>query len=295
MLKRVTLFLLSFLLILCLLSCKASNDIAKEVLDYEQELRNEIDKLNKEKPQYIRSYDKVCSVFCTYEFKKDTDTAKIINKYNMERHFSSGDIFDYDSLDAICIIFDRDDFTKSIARKIKSIEKIELKITNLIIEFETETTGIKLPNIEYYDKDATSISYEQVRKQRSGYWPFEIDTLDGHIIKTKEEYKEYLNYLLSKYDESFLDDTEEQINKQKDLYDESFFEENSLIITKLLVRGSGSINLEVNDLYVNNNKAYVVIGSTTPTIQTCDMQYTFFVLKVKKSLVLNVKEIITLD
>ena len=79
MLKRITLFLLSFLLILCLLSCKASDDIAKEVLDYEQELRNEIDKLNKEKPQYIRSYDKVCSVFCTYEFfyyRNELETAR---------------------------------------------------------------------------------------------------------------------------------------------------------------------------------------------------------------------------
>ena len=293
--KKISIFLLCVFLSIFLISC-GNNRVAKEVLKYEKELNKEVDKLNKESPEYIRNYTKVYSVFCSYELKSGSDTAEIVKKYNMEKKFACGNVYDYDSADYICMIFDRDNFTASIARKVKNIKFLESKIIKLTIQFETEVGNQMFPNINYYDKDAKSIPYEEVKKEKIGSWPFVEQGLKSGIIKSKEEYDDYLNDLLELECEDFyVNYLKENIDKQRSLYDKTFFEENVLIVTQLLVRGSGSIQLKVKHLLVNDTKAYVLIESTSPSIGTADMQYTFFVLKVKKSDVVNVTEIITLE
>ena len=49
------------------------------------------------------------------------------------------------------------------------------------------------------------------------------------------------------------------INSKRELYDELFFEENALIISKEVVRSSGSIKLSVDNVYKSDNKIYIVI------------------------------------
>ena len=282
-------------MILCLVSC-GSNQIAQEVHDYEQKLKEEVDKKSELNPQYIYNYAKVERVCCTYELKDDTDSKKIINKYNMVKKFSCGEVSDLGSINMIMIIFDREDFTPAIARKIKNIKNMESQIINLMIEFDTDFSSQQFPNINYYAKEAISITYNDIIEQRHGSWPFEERVVEGHIIKTKEEYDNYLNNLLElEYRYTYFDITIEAIEYQRDLYDEEFFEENALILTRLMVRGSGSIRLKIMGLYVDDSKVYVVVESTNPEIGTCDNQYTFFALQVKKSDVINVTEVITLE
>ena len=87
----------------------------------------------------------------------------------------------------------------------------------------------------------------------------------------------------------------EMIEEQKDLYDEEFFENNALILTDTITRGSGSIGLTVNNVYISNNKIYVVIKTNVPTIGTDDMQDKSFTIKIAKADIENVTEVITLE
>ena len=112
------------------------------------------------------------------------------------------------------------------------------------------------------------------------------------IIKSKDEYDAHLDELLKTTE---YDYEKERINDARDLYDETFFEESALIITRMITRGSGSIKLTVNNLYISGNKVYVVIRTDKPSMGTDDMQYAFFGFAVDKNEVANIDEVITLD
>ena len=142
-----------------------------------------------------------------------------------------------------------------------------------------------MPNIDYYSDDKEELEYKVEMNL--------FNTSDkSFIIKSKEEYDAYLDYLLEKAEYEYL---KNNINSKRDLYDDSFFEENALIISKEIVRGSGSIKLTLDNLYITDNKVYIVIRTDEPIEGTCDMQYVTFTLAVKKNDVINVTEVITLD
>ena len=115
---------------------------------------------------------------------------------------------------------------------------------------------------------------------------------NSFIVKSKEEYNNYLDSLLEIAE---LEVQKERINKLRDVYDEAFFEETALIITKMIVRGSGSIAVTLDNLYLSENKVYVVVRTDVPGIGTCDMQYVTFAFQVSKDEVANVNEVITLE
>ena len=142
-----------------------------------------------------------------------------------------------------------------------------------------------MPNIDYYTDDKEELEYKVEMNL--------FNTSDkSFIIKSKEEYDAYLDYLLEKAEYEYL---KNNINSKRDLYDDSFFEENALIISKEIVRGSGSIKLTLDNLYITDNKVYIVIRTDEPIEGTCDMQFATFTFVVKKNDVINVTEVITLD
>ena len=67
------------------------------------------------------------------------------------------------------------------------------------------------------------------------------------------------------------------------------------MLTRMVVRGSGSIKLTVNGLYISENKVYVVIKTDIPVMGTDDMQYAFFAFVVDKDDVVGVNELVTLE
>ena len=146
-----------------------------------------------------------------------------------------------------------------------------------------------MPKIEYYTNNAAILDYEIIDE------PLHSD--EEFIVKTKKEYDNYLDYLLEIWTQtgSGYPCTKDTIDQKKDLYDDAFFEENALIITKTIYRGSGSIKLTVNNLYVFENKVYVVVRTDVPNQGTANEQYTHFAFKVSKKDVVNVNEVITLE
>ena len=268
------------------------NSVAKIVLDYEQALRDELDKLHAEHPEYNYYYNPVDKVYCYFVLGDEASADAIVEKYDMKNLFANADVSALNAIKMIGISFNRDDFTEEMHQKIKQISEDEELIENLYVEIERAWSQSYMPKIEYYT------DYEAVLKYEPAPYAVSTENSKDIIIKTKAEYDAYLDELLESWvaeDYLMAQYQIEIINNARDKYDEAFFEENALILTRMITRGSGSIKLTVNNLYVSENKVYVVIRTDIPMEGTGDMQYAFFAFVVDKDDVVNVNEVITLD
>ena len=117
----------------------------------------------------------------------------------------------------------------------------------------------------------------------------------------------YINYTLSSYGFSPVDDNlgdkiymfkshEELLSYYKeqsvavtDAYEAEFFDEKSVLFIPM-IRGSGSIELNVKHIYVDGNTLTVTISEFHPFGQTCDMQYKLFTVEIDKTYLTNVTE-----
>ena len=261
------------------------NDIANVVLEYEKKEKDRIRKLSNAKPEYIYYFNPVEKVTCTYVFEDSNSIYRIIEKYDINNVFAGACINNLDSIKMLMIVFERKQFTEDIYQKICQIKNEESAVKNFSIKMEKPYIKSYMPNIDYYTNDKEAIEYD-VEK---GLFNLSDKSL---IIKSKEEYDAYLDHLLEVAQYEYLKD---DINSKRDLYDDLFFEENALVISKEIVRGSGSIRLTLNNIYVANNKLYIVIRTDEPEIGTADMQYVTFAFVLKKSDVIDVVEVITLE
>ena len=266
--------------------------IAQIVLDYEQGLRDELAKLRAEHPEYNYYYNPVDKVYCYFVLDSEASADAIVAKYDMENLFANADVSALNAIKMIGVTFDRDAFTEEMHQKIKQISEDEALVENLYVEMERTYYQSYMPKIEYYTDCETVLKYEPA--------PYAVSTENSKdiIIKSKEEYDAYLDELIESFvalDYVMANYQIDIINNARDKYDESFFEENALILTRMVTRGSGSIKLTVNNLYVSENKVYVVIRTDIPSEGTDDMQYAFFAFVVDKDDVVNVNEVVTLE
>ncbi len=263
-----------------------SESVAQIVIDYEEMMKSKINELNVEHPEYNYFYNPVDKIWCAFVLESSASAEDIIEKYDMYNIFAEADVSPNNTSKMISINFDRDDFTESMHQKIKQINDEEPFIERYFIEMIRYIDKSYMPAIDYYADNATPIDYEQLNNV------INLKNDEDFIIKSKREYDDYINNLLQTESSDYL---REIINEQKDLYDASFFLNNALIITKKITRSSGSISLTINDLYISDNKVYVVVKTDVPMAGTDDMQYRTFAIKVSKIDVINVTEVITLE
>lgn len=266
-------------------SSTESPDVAQIVLDYEQSLRDELDRLRADHPENNYYYHSVDYVECALILDTDASADDIVAKHDMDKLFANADVSPLNVIKMISIIFERDEFTEDMHQKVKQLSDDEALIEGLFINMSCNWRLSYMPRIEYYTDDAKAVSYKESQ-------PIGIFNGKDAIFRSKNEYDAYLDELLASAE---YDYEKEKISAARDLYDEAFFEENALIITRMITRGSGSTKLTVNNLYVSDNKLYVVIRTDIPTWVTDDMQYAFFGFAVNQSDVLEVNEVITLD
>ena len=263
-----------------------SDGVAQIVFDYEQSLRDDLAKLHTEHPEYSYYYHAVDEVHCTLILDRDASADDIVAKYDMENLFADADVSALNAIKMVSIIFKRNDFTEQMHQKVKQISEEEELVEGLFVDMYRDWHQSYMPKIEYYTDDAEELTYTETSKIISVFNGIDV------ILKSKDEYDAYIDELLKNAE---YDYEKERINDARDLYDETFFEESALIITRMITRGSGSIKLTVNNLYVSGNKVYVVIRTDEPSIGTGDMQYAFFGFAVGKNDVANIDEVITLD
>lgn len=262
-----------------------SLNLAKILIDFEQNQKDKIDELKITQPEYIYYFNPVDRVLCTFEFVDNESVKRIIEEYDVYNLFKDADIKNYDSIKMLVIGFEREEFTEFIYQKIQQIKENESTIKELNIHMESNYVKSYMPNIDYYINDKIELNYEiEIRLSN-------LTQEKGFIIKSKEQYDAYLDCLLEIADLEFIKDN---INSKRDLYDETFFEENALIISSLIICSSGSIALSLDNLYISDGKVYIVVRTDEPQIGTGDIQEATFAFIVKQSDVLNVNEVVTL-
>ena len=287
--KMITLLVL-FICALVLFGCNQtefdSTRVAKIVLDYEQKEKEKIIALRNTKQEMIYYFNPVDRVSCTFVFEDSDSVNRIIEEYDVYNVFKDSDINNFDSIKMLMIMFERDNFTESIYQKINQIKDNETSIKKLYINFESAYTESYMPDINYYIDEKIELNYEIEKRLFNLTWE------KGFIIKSKEEYDAYLDYLLEIED---FEPIKDNISAKRDLYDETFFEENALIVSSLITRGSGSIRLTLDNLYISDDKVYIVVRTDEPETGTADIQEATFSFVVKQSDVVNVNEVITLE
>jgi len=289
--KKIFACILSvFICLSCLISCEClfNNDqIAEILIDYENELLEKEKQLEQNNPEYEYLYQPVAEVYCYFYIKDGGSAEAIAEKYDLYNAFAGADVFVYEAYEAILFYFYRDDFTELAYQKLNFIAKIEKDIEEFYVGMYREWTESYVPKIESFVDNTTELSYVLADKKVTN-----LHTDVSFIIKSKAEYEAYMDSLVEMAKYSY---EKNNINCLRDLYDEVFFENNSLIITKVIVRGSGSIRLTVDNVYISDSKIYVVVRTDKPDAGTCDMQYKIFGLVVDKESVKDIDEVITLD
>lgn len=263
-------------------------DVAQFILDWEKSIDNHLDQKRKEHPDKLYFNESDEAFVVSYYILKDKNIAdSVIARHNMKALFPQAVINQLSAIKMIMIRFAMDDFTQEIYDKMEEIKNSDPSIEKLSIGVEGGFNLSYIPNIEYHCKDATAIEYTELSPILASHDGADL------IFRSKEEYDRYIDLMKSSYNTDFH---LELLEKQRALYDKAFFAENALIITRIITRGSGSINLSINNVYTAGEKAYVVVKTVEPRgFGTADMKYQSFSISVKQSDIVNVKELITLD
>ena len=265
-------------------------DVAQFILDWEKSIEGYLDQKRKEHPDklYFNENESDEVFVVSYYILKDKNIAdSVIARHDMKTLFPQAVINPLSSIKMIMIKFAMDDFTQEIYDKMEEIKNTDPLIEKLSVGVEGGFNLAYIPNIEYHCKDAAAIEYTVLS-------PILVsrDSTDL-IFRSKEEYDRYIDRMKSSYNTDYH---LELLENQRDLYDNAFFAENALIVTRIITRGSGSIQLSVNNVYTSGDKAYVVVKTVTPGGGgTADMKYQSFSISVKQSDIANINELITLD
>lgn len=258
--------------------------IAPIVLEREEAMRAETATLNAENPSFIYYANLVDHVDCIFVLESTVSVEDVIEQYDMRNKYEEASISAWDNIHIIWLTFDRNDFTENVYQEIKQIGE-DARVKEKSIDLITRYVQSYMPKIESYIDNAEKLEYEPTKNSSI------TNSGKGFIIKSLEEYNAYLEYLL----EVATHNIDEEIEFYRTAYNAEFFQENALIITKVINRPSGSILLTVDGLYIDGNKAYVVVRTDEPGGGTGDFQCTTFTFTVKQSDVANVDEVITLE
>ena len=262
-----------------------SGEIAKIIIEDEKKHQEEIDQLHNSKPGYTFSFLPIDSVYCAYSVQGDSSAEKIVEKYNLREVFYKAEVNAYNKTKTIYITFKRDDFTQNVHDELYRIADGEILITNIYVSLARGTYRDYMPQIEYFAPDATAIDYTTT----STYLSLLPD--NPFIIKTKEEYDARIEQLLELYNYQSMIDA---VNEENAIYTDDFFENNTLLLTEVFGHGSSSIKHTIDNVYVLDNKLYVVVKTNEPNGQSEDVVNYRFNIAVSKEDIEGIDEVIVL-
>ena len=261
--------------------------LAQILLDYETEKQAEIDAKRAAHPKVIFFDCPVEEVVCSFSLKDTATTKAVIQRHAMEEAFGEVRIFSMEEIGRIRLTFARDAFTEEIYQKLMQIQEEDAQIDSVSFDFSSVWKQRFMPDIHSRVDGATPLAYTLIDKNQH------LDANgQGYMIKTKEEYDARLD---SAMENAQTEEHRAYIETLRNTYDAAFFEEYALIQTSTIVRGSGSIRVTLDNLYVAEHTVYVVIRTDEPYAGTCDMKYVSFTLCVPQSEVADVIRVITLE
>lgn len=274
-----------------------SKKIAPIVTEFEKARAKQIASLKEKNPGYIFDADNragyVEYLFMFYPGSSMTPE-KFIKKYDLKKDFPKAEV--KAGYSVVTLKFKRNDYTKAVHN---ALDKLAKKASSVQIGSPTVYPGSRIkymPDISLHAENPTKLEYKEPDNDNALSM---LDTADdgildvNRIITTKADFDAYVDLFATSY--RFEDDPE-ALQSIKDQYGEEFFENNALLVTRQILRSDLGYGLDVNSVYLSDNKLYVVIRTTHsegPAPQAL-LQKTFY-LTVSKDAINNATELITLD
>ncbi len=273
------------------------NKVAPIVTKFEKEKAEEIAALKEKMPGYIFDADNRAG-YVEYLFMIHPGSSmtpeRFVKKYDLKKDFPKAEVDAGHGV--VTLKFKRNDYTKAVHN---ALTKIAKKASSVQLGSPTVYPGSRIkymPDISLHAENPTKLEYKEPDKDNALSM---LDTADdgildvNRIITTKADFDAYVDLFATSY--RFEDDPE-ALQSIKDQYSEDFFESNALLVTRQIVRSDLGYGLDVNSVYISDNKLYVVIRTTHsegPAPQAL-LQKTFY-LTVSKDAIKDATELITLD
>ena len=290
--KKIVLIVISCIVVLATIASVifgiVMNKVAPVVTEFEEKRAKEITSFKEKMPGYIVDADnRAGHVQYFLMLYRTTDTAakKYVKKHNLKWRFPEAEIDAGYGL--VTLTFKRDDYTKAVHNALTKLKKkggVRFGSPQVYAESRIKYK----PDISLYAKNTTKIEYTVKVSQNHGTSEMPKNITDVNLILTTKE-----NY------DAFIDDFQlsSDVNQHfKDKYNEEFFENNALLITKEISRPNLGYGLSVDNVYLSDNKIYVVIRTLNSEgmAPTAVLEKTFYIA-VSKDAIKGATELITLD
>lgn len=304
--KKIVLIVISCIVVLATIAGVifgiVLNRPASIITKFEKKKAEEIAELKEKMPGYIFDADnRAGDVQYTILFNIRTKESakKFMKKYNLKLLFPNAEIKISDT-GTIRLNFKRNDYTQAVHYALKNLSK-KSSITSASASVYSASSIKYKPDISLHTENPTELEYTVLDENalpKFILYDDEFINVD-RIFLTKDDYDTYIDMLIaSQKSEEPPEALETLKNIFKDKYNEDFFETNALLVTKEITRGSGRYRTTVDNVYISDNKIYVVIRtSCTPSEYPADMMVreTTFHLTVSKDAIKGATELITLD
>ena len=275
---------------------------ASIIAEYEKDRAKKIDLFKESMPGYIVEADNraggVQFTFLFHSYNNKTISKNFVKKYNLKLLFPKAEIKISDS-GVVRLNFKKDDYTKAAHLILTKISESESKIYKGYHTVIADTSTIKYkPDISLHAEDPIKLEYTVNVAQNYGSsdMPTSNDsniTDVNRILTTKAEYDAYIDLFAAEYD---FEGYPQHLQATKDKYNEEFFETNALLVTKEITRGDGGYGLTVDNVYLSDNKIYVVIRTShSEGIAPQMLIRKTFYIAVSKDAIKGATELITLE
>ncbi|MBO5040020.1 MAG: hypothetical protein J6D09_02865 [Clostridia bacterium] len=297
--KKVFIILCSITLVVisaCIIIGIILNQPASVVTKYEKERAKEIALLKKEKPgSLISTNNRADRVEYLLLLRNTTDgnAEKFVKKYNLKKRFPKAEI--EAGYGVVTLEFKRNDYTKAVHDALTNLTKKSYVQSGSPHIYPASGIWYK-PDISLYAENPTKIehAYPNRRQETLDLPESDVGVHDvGRIITTKADYDAYIGLFAENYD--YYPEGLEILEYKKSLYDEEFFKTNALLVTKKVVRDELGYAMGVSDVYLSDNKIYVVICRSKPEGLSVGMTQNPFCITVSKDAIKGATELITLD
>jgi hypothetical protein len=276
------------------------SQVAPVVTKFEEKRAKEIASFKEKKPGYIFDTDAragcVEVIFMIYPGSSMTPE-KFAKKYALKTLFPKAEV-KVSEYSIVTLNFKRNDYTKAAHFILTTIAEKATSVYPIHPHVYADSRIKYKPDISLYAENPTKLEYTVKVAQNFGGSDMptandsNITDID-RILTTKAEYDAYIDLFAAEYDYEgyppFLQDT-------KDKYDEEFFETSALLVTKQITRSDLGYGLSVDNVYLSDNKIYVVIRtSNSEGAAPQAIQEKTFYLEVSKDAINGATELITLD
>lgn len=276
------------------------SQVAPVVTKFEEKRAKEIASFKEKKPGYIFDTDAragcVEVIFMIYPGSSMTPE-KFAKKYALKTLFPKAEV-KVSEYSIVTLNFKRNDYTKAAHFILTTIAEKATSVYPIHPHVYADSRIKYKPDISLHAKNPTEIEYtvKVAQKHGSSDMPISDDsniTDVNRILTTKAEYDAYVDLLAASKKHGVSPEWTQSI---KDKYSEEYFKTNALLVTNEITRSNLGYGLSVDNVYLSDNKIYVVIRtSNSEGAAPQAIQEKTFYLEVSKDAINGATELITLD